>query len=123
MSRYPIVGAFYRPPAQALLSVLPSGAPLMLRAEPDNPADPNAVAVWLKTSTIPSAAHETLEENVEGYGFALDAILAEAEWHLGYIPRTFAAQLRANDTVPLGASIPAAFAISADGSPRVVLSD
>ena len=33
----PIVGAFYRPPAEAILKVLPVGAKLSLFAEPENP--------------------------------------------------------------------------------------
>ncbi len=40
-----IVGVQYHPGAQTRLNVLPHGAEVVLRREPANPHDPNAVAV------------------------------------------------------------------------------
>jgi hypothetical protein len=59
-----LVGAHFRPPAKALLAVLPTGHPLFLRPEPTNEYDSNAVQVALRT-----------------------AVLSQEEWHLGYLPR------------------------------------
>ncbi len=89
----PIVGAHFRPPAKSILSVLPSNAPLLLRPEPDNPFDANAVQVLVASATIPSRVHEDLRASAEPYGYSLESILAEPRWHLGYIPKEHAALL------------------------------
>ena len=87
MPVFPIVGAFHRPPARAILQVLPINCPLTLRPEPTNEYDPNAIQILVSTSHIPTTQHEQLEVLAAGYGFTLEEILAEPEWHLGYIPR------------------------------------
>lgn len=84
----PIVGAFYRPPAKALLAVLASDTPLVLRPEPENPHDANAVMVVLKSADIPESAHAVLRESLPPFGSTLEEVLAQEEWHIGYIPRT-----------------------------------
>jgi hypothetical protein len=116
---FPIVGAFYRPPAQALLAVLPIGTPLTLIAEPDNPYDPNAIAVWLKSKDIPISAHSSLENTLPPFGFDLDQICAQENWHVGYIPKEMAAALRANGIVEPENEVEVSFAVAANGSPRV----
>ena len=45
MNTFPIVGAYYHPPAKALIDALAVDTPLLLIAEPDNAYDPNAIAV------------------------------------------------------------------------------
>jgi hypothetical protein len=50
MIKLPIVGAKFRPPAQEVLTLLPAGAELLLRRQPDNPHDGNAVQVLLPIS-------------------------------------------------------------------------
>jgi hypothetical protein len=115
----PIVGMFYRPPAQILVSSLAVGTPLVLFAEPDNPADPNAVAVWLKSSEIPDSAYAFLEENLPDAGFSLDGVLAQDMWQLGYVPKEIAKQLRENDIVPLSTAIDVTFTTNAKTQPRV----
>jgi len=88
----PLVGAHFRPPAKALLASLPAGHPLELRPEPENPYDPNAVAVWLDTKTLPSEAREELAETLEGTGFDLESIDEQRDFHVGYMAREAAAQ-------------------------------
>lgn len=84
-----LVGAHFHPPAKALLAVLPAGHPLALRPEPTNEYDENAVQVLLRSTTIPTdeAIREELETQLAGAGFDLESVLAEPEWHLGYLPR------------------------------------
>lgn len=85
---YPIVGAHFRPPAKSILQVLANGTRLVLRHEPSNPYDTEAVQVLVLSGDIPKEAHETLNTLASGYGFTIEDILAEPEIHLGYIPRT-----------------------------------
>jgi hypothetical protein len=112
---------FYRPPAKALLDVLPVGAPLMLLAEPTNENDPNAIAVWLDAEAIPEAAYEKLSDLLIAYGFDLENVLAQKSWHVGYIPRDLAAALRAEGTVPSDEPVNVTFSVSPSGAPRVRL--
>jgi len=87
----PLVGAHFRPPAKALLASLPAGHPLELRPEPDNPYDPNAIAVWLDTKTLPSEAREELVETLEGTGFDLESMDEQRDFHVGYMAKDHAA--------------------------------
>ena len=118
-STLPIVGSFYRPPAKILIDALPIGTPLFIMAEPDNQYDPNAVAVWLETRNIPETSYAALEEALPAFGFDLDTVLSQDQWHLGYIPKDFAAQLRASETVMPNTPVDVEFATAANGSPRV----
>lgn len=83
---YPIVGMHYRPPAKAILQILPNATPLLVRREPDNHVDPNAVMVSIASDAIPAEQHTELSLLASGYGYQLDQILAQPEWHLGYVP-------------------------------------
>lgn len=89
----PLVGAHFRPPAKAILQVLPTDSPLRLIPEPDNPHDANALAVHVATVDIPESAHEELNALAAPYGFDLAAIAAQESWHLGYVKATEAAWL------------------------------
>lgn len=89
----PLVGAHFRPPAKAILQVLPAGSPLRLIPEPDNPVDGNALAVHVATADIPESAREELAGLATPYGFDLPAILAAPSWHLGYVKATEASWL------------------------------
>ena len=116
---YWIVGAFYRPPAKAILSVLPIGTKLTLRAEPTNEYDPNAIAVYIETSEIKTIvankkAKTLLASEALNSGILLDEILSQSEHHLGYIPRTIAVKIKLNSDVP------AKFTTSLDGKPSVI---
>lgn len=86
----PIVGAFHRPPAKALLSVLPAGTVLLARPEPENPHDPNAIAIWLRSADIPHSHADAIATAVAGYGFTSTDIFEASEHHLGYIPAKIA---------------------------------
>jgi len=89
----PIVGSVYRPPAKALLSVLPAGTRLIARPEPDNEFDSNAIKVLVLTSDIPHTHAEAIATAVAGYGFTSDDIFSAPEHHLGYIPAKIAVVL------------------------------
>jgi len=115
----PIVGAFYRPPAKIVLDAIPVGTPLFLSAEPDNEHDTNAVAVWIVSECIPASAHPKLEADLPRFGFSLDTFLEQEQWHLGYIPRDFAAGLRSQGIVPTDATVAVQFSVSNEGKPRV----
>lgn len=87
-----IVGAHFRPPAKALLACLPAGHPLWLRPEPTNEYDSNAVQVLLRSDSLPSLLEEPffrdeLERQLAGQGSDVESVLAQEEWHLGYLPR------------------------------------
>lgn len=45
--RLDIVGLWFKPPASSLVKFLPHNCDLEIAAEPNNPVDPNAIAVWL----------------------------------------------------------------------------
>ena len=114
----PIVGAFFRPPAKALIEVLAIGTPLFLIAEPDNPYDSNAIAVFLESANIPISAHPILEETLPPFGFSIEQILSQDAWHLGYVPKEMAAKITAQGI--LGSDpYPVTFSTSANGGPRV----
>lgn len=91
--RYPIVGMKYRPPAKGILDNLQGECPLLLRPEPTNPADEFAIQVLVRSEHISPSVHEELAADLPGYGSSLEEVLAQDEWHLGYIPAKFAKEL------------------------------
>jgi len=109
----PIVGAHYRPPAKAILAALPGGTPLLLRAEPTNPYDSNAIMVLLDPRHIPEECKEDLATRCEGYGTDLSDVLAQTHIHVGYIPAINALSIR------LPGDTPAALAFTMNGTPAV----
>ena len=115
----PIVGAFYRPPAQILLNSLAVDTPLFLCAEPDNPADPNAVAVWIVSSDIPASAHFKLEVELPNCGLTLDQVLETEQWHLGYVPAIIAKELRRQEVIKENEVLPVTFCLDDKSKPRV----
>ena len=124
MSRFPIVGAFFHPPAKALLCVLAIDTPLSIYAEPDNPADSNAIAVYLRVSDLSTAALEALPEQLEPFGMTLDGLREREIWHLGYVPKTLTARVR--EEVPsISAEAPTLgrFTLSSDGQARVTIGE
>lgn len=91
----PLVGMHFRPPAKAILAVLPVGCPLWLEPEPENPYDANALKVNVRSADIPTAPAIVVKLNdlAQPSGFTSDEIFAKPSWHLGYIPREAAAEL------------------------------
>ena len=83
-----LVGMHFRPPAKQTVSCLPSGTPLRLQPEPDNPYDPEALQVWVRSAHIPESQWEALGDALQGTGFSLEDLLAQDEWHLGYVARS-----------------------------------
>ena len=89
----PIVGSHFRPPAKQLLTVLPVGSALVLRPEPDNPYDENAIQVLVSVaSTYPVAKWAVLATALAGTGFEpqdlIDREAIEGPLQLGYIPKS-----------------------------------
>lgn len=125
--RLPIVGMFFGPqhgsPSPALVNALAVGTPLWLIAEPDNPADTNAIAVYVKSADLPEASYASLEESLPPFGFSLEQILAQEEWHCGYIPKNFAAQLREQEIVQISIPVEVHFGTNPKGDPRVVFAE
>jgi hypothetical protein len=125
--RLPIVGVFFGPqhgsPSPALIGALAVGTPLWLVAEPDNPADINAIAVYVKSADLPEAGYGLLEEALPQFGFSLEQILAQEEWHLGYIPKNFAAQLREMEIVQVSVPVEVTFGTNPKGDPRVIFAE
>ena len=117
---YPIVGQYFRPPAGAILQVLPAGATLILRPEPSNPFDPNAVQVLVKTTEIPREHTDILAAIAQGQGYSAEDIFAAEEWHLGYISKNMACDLV--KTLPAG-DTQAMICFSPSGSARLVLKE
>lgn len=86
----PIVGAAFRPPAKAVLSALAGGTALRLIREPENPYDQRAIRVEASPKDLVEAIVLTddFKLMLAGYGFDLEALHAQAFWHLGYVPKT-----------------------------------
>lgn len=80
------VGMHFRPPAKALVNMVPSGTPITLRKEPTNHVDPNAIMVLLASASIPEDQFVEQSETLAGFGHNRDSILAEDTWHIAYIP-------------------------------------
>lgn len=126
----PLVGMHFRPPAKAILAVLPARTKLRLVPEPDNPHDPNALRVEVATSDIPNsdAAREQLNSDALPFGFTVEDILGEASWHLGYVKATEALWLAPLVVQALALSdppdpsrefLPASLVFDASGKPAV----
>ena len=109
---YPLVGAHYRRPAPAILSVLKSGTPLTLRPDPFGEPmgvehdDPTAIAVLVSTQLFVAQVRESeiaqarLREELLNSGHDLEELLTQfedpamPEFHLAYIPRVLAAKVK-----------------------------
>lgn len=116
----PIVGASFRPPAQEILAALSVGAQLELEAEPDNPHDPNAIAVWIWVEDIPSKTLASLDDGrLKKHNMIITDLTNRRAWHLGYIPAKIAAVLRQDRDFPENRSVSGSFAVGKNGSPQV----
>jgi hypothetical protein len=90
----PIVGMHFRPPAKVILAQLKGDCPLIIRPEPENPHDANALQVLVQTSSLSDHADlENMALLLPNMGFSLEDVLAQEEWHLGYIPRVNAEEI------------------------------
>lgn len=137
---FPIVGAYFRPPAKLLLSILPTGTPLALDPEPSNPYDENAVAIYwhppdgpLSTPFFSYYSHlweslQAIREDLLGRGFCPEDIMSAESWHLGYLPasgkptcRGGPGNVEALAALAGSPSHSATLAFLPDGSPAVTL--
>ncbi len=117
-----IVGARFRPPAAGLLSVLGSGSGLLVRLEPSNPYDPNALQVLVATSTLAKLPISQLQSACEGFGVGAEELCganAPSEWHLGYVPRGEALEYAPGFDAAGVSEIPGEFTFDLQGRPSV----
>lgn len=120
LHQYPIVGAFYRPPAKAILAAIPVTQRLYLAAEPDNHVDPNAIAVYIKLDDIALDRHAGLDNEMAQHGYDMARLRAEGDTrHLGYIPAGLAKALRSDDSIALNTEYEGEFACDGRGSPFI----
>lgn len=121
-NRYPIVGAFYRPPAQVILDNLALDTPLFVWAEPDNPVDPNAIAVYLPHGQLANLPDD-IDNAMRGSGHTKQGLIAEGQdVKLGFIPKRQAASLRGHG-FPKDTPISGTFVFGGDGGPRILWDD
>lgn len=82
----PIVGAFHRPPAKQVLSVLRTDTNLLLVPDPDNPYDPKAVKVLVDLTGLRIVDFEALRDALEGTGHDPHDLLSSPEpLQLGFL--------------------------------------
>ena len=126
MPTHPIVGMYYRPPAQALVDTLPVGVRMILRSDPNGETsgsrhnDETAICVSLRSEDIPPAtlANEDFVQALSRYGTSLDDLLKEEEWHIGFLPKELAYEEH-NSGFPQGQDVEGIFTVSPNGKPRV----
>ena len=91
----PLVGMYFRPPAEGIVKALTSGQRLYLRPEPTNQYDPYAVQVLVRSGDVrEEVVRSVLAMHLMGYGKTLEEFDEEREWHLGYIKKEFARDLQ-----------------------------
>lgn len=117
-----IVGAKFRPPAAGLLGVLPTGCALIVRREPSNAYDANAMMVLVTREQIMAIDEEKLDAAIEGFGYDVEQMSEQPEWHLGYIPRQDALLLAPRMDKAGERETNGALTFSAEGHPRVQFS-
>lgn len=128
-----LVGAHFRPPAKQVIACLPSGAPLALQPEPENPYDEHALRVLVWPREVPPAVRPELESCLEGTGTSLQELLdTEEPLFIGYVaasggkPLVKAGLTTGNQefgaALAADPSAQATLAFGPDGSPRVQLS-
>lgn len=111
----PIVGAHFRPPAKFLLQCFRLDQELVLIPEPDNPYDPNAIAVHVLTLSIPAdaAMAAAIDDKCSGSGHDNESIREPSSWHLGFIPKEWAQLFQESDPIP-AEGIPGKLGFSTD---------
>jgi hypothetical protein len=117
----PIVGMSHHPPAWALIDVLALNHPLVLRHEPQNAFDPNALAIWVQTASLDDNQVEALNASsrLRRDGLTTDDLLARDEWQLGYIPAALAKALFDKGYVAPFAELPGEFTTLSSGRPCI----
>lgn len=89
-----LVGSHFHPPAKTLIEALPTGAPLELLPEPENPYDESAVLVrlgdnfrdWLLDPNLDHAELlQRLEDSLPNQGMTLEQVLSTLPLNLGHL--------------------------------------
>ena len=80
-----LVGQHFNKPSGLLLRCVPNATAVQLEAEPENPYDPLAVAVYLPTAAIDRPSLEALNDDLESQGLTLREVWAQARWKLGHV--------------------------------------
>lgn len=117
MPTHLIVGAHFRPPAKAILQILPANCPLYIVPEPTNEYDPNALKVEVLTRDLPDGIDAELTALAAGYGFDAAMIRERDRWHLGYVPRKDA------ESIKLSGETLGHLTFTGDGKPSVSWKD
>lgn len=118
----PIVGAKFRPPALCVLSSLGSQCRLLVRREPTNQYDPNALQVLVLPGSFSDATINKLRVELPNWGFSFDDVASLDEIHLGYVPRERAAEIAPQfDEASVGETL-GVLTFNAEGAPRVQFS-
>lgn len=69
-----LVGMHFRPPAKLVLECLPSGTPLELSHEADNPYDEDAVAVDVQLRHLAPSQRQRLESDLPAMGWSWEQV-------------------------------------------------
>ena len=117
----PLVGMYFRPPAQGIVAALTEGQPLKLHPEPENPYAPYAIAIHLDPASVAPTDHAGLVDSLESYAHTLQDFLAQDFWHLGYVSKDYAKALTERFSSAL-TSATARYGILATGKPAVLIS-
>lgn len=107
-TKYAIVGARFRPPAQDILNILPIGTPLTLVRQPENPYDARACAVMYDWSTDPAIVEPWPD--------------LPCPLHLGFIPAKENAEI-SNKMDVLDQPLQGTLTFSLAGGPMIEISD
>ena len=119
MTKVPLVGMFFRPPANLVLKGLLGGSYLTLYAEPENPDDENAIRVECCPADMAPGYAEEHEAELEGFGYTPEELLAIPSLHLGYVAKTSTNAVREHfqGTFPCGGVL----CWGGDGKPLIEL--
>lgn len=115
---YPIVGAKFHPPATTILNFLAVNTQLILRPDPSNRYDSNAIEVRVKGQLLsPSSSFDT-ELSKKGFNIA-DLINTADSWMLGFVPKDVAKYFMEKGFGT--AEKPARFVVMPTGAPAIQL--
>lgn len=115
---YPIVGAKFHPPATIILNFMAVNTQLILRPDPSNRYDSNAIEVRVLGEFIRPSSSFDAELSKKGYNIA-DIINSDLPWMLGFVPKDVAKYFMEKG---FGSSDkPARFVVMPTGAPAIQL--
>lgn len=113
---YPIVGAKFHPPATTILNHLAVGTRLILRPDPSNRYDSNAIEVRVSGELLQPSSGFDAELSRKDFNIA-DIINADVPWMLGFVPKDVAKYFVEKDFGP--SDRPARFVVMPTGAPAI----